>query len=79
MLNHSRDWLRAKEDVFKAAKILEKYETKYEKHQELQEDVEIINCSVNKILITFSGTLPGNDKLKIKNDNKTLRDYFEEK
>ncbi|WP_434333931.1 hypothetical protein V2P38_00710 [Mesomycoplasma hyorhinis] len=67
---------RIREDVFKAAKILEKYEINSEKHQELQEDVEIIDCTVNKILSAFSGKKPGNDELKIKNDNKTLRDYF---
>ncbi|QJB71042.1 hypothetical protein [Mycoplasma sp. 1654_15] len=70
---------RIRVDVFEAAKILEKYEINSEKHQELQEDVEIIDCSVNKILSAFSGKKPGNDEIKIKNDNKTLRDYFEGK
>ncbi|WP_215738401.1 hypothetical protein [Mesomycoplasma hyorhinis] len=75
-VRNDKGWLRAKEDVFKAAKILEKYQINSEKTQELQEDIEIINCSVNKILSAFSGKKPGNDELKIKNDNKTLRDYF---
>ncbi|QJB71043.1 hypothetical protein [Mycoplasma sp. 1654_15] len=67
---------RVREDVFKRAKILEKYEINSEKPQELQEDVEIVNCSVNKIVMSFLLDYNGNGVLKIKNDNKTLEDRF---
>ncbi|MXR09042.1 hypothetical protein DR104_03595, partial [Mycoplasma hyorhinis] len=53
-LTHNyKELQRAREEVFKKTKILEKYEINSEKSQELQEDVEIINCSVNKILMAF--------------------------